>query len=86
VVQSMIWMVAVSGVLFGTPMSKAGRVITVTHLGDSGPGSLRAALEAGGPRVVVFAVGGELVLRRPLALERGVQSNLRGIGCAHWPG
>ncbi len=39
------------------------RVIKVTTLKPDGPGSLRAALEAEGPRVVVFEVGGNIDLR-----------------------
>ncbi len=37
---------------------RGGRVIYVTNLLDSGPGSLRAAVEAKGPRTVIFRVGG----------------------------
>ena len=47
---------------------RGGRVYTVTHLGDDGPGSLRAALQASGPRVVVFAVAGTIDLRRELRI------------------
>ena len=36
------------------------RVIKVTNLNTKGPGSLRAALEAEGPRVVVFEVAGNI--------------------------
>jgi hypothetical protein len=36
------------------------RVIKVTNLNDFGPGSLRAALEAEGPRVVIFEVSGNI--------------------------
>ncbi len=41
-----------------------GRVIRVTSLGQDGPGTLRAAIEAKGPRLVVFEVGGIIDLAR----------------------
>ncbi len=37
---------------------RGGRVIVVTNLNDSGPGSFRAACESAGPRIVVFNVAG----------------------------
>lgn len=37
---------------------RGGRVITVTTLAPSGPGSLQAALNEDGPRTIVFAVSG----------------------------
>jgi len=37
---------------------RGGRVIKVTNLNASGPGSLNAACQAEGPRIVVFDVGG----------------------------
>lgn len=37
---------------------RGGKVIVVTNLNDSGPGSFRAACEAAGPRIVVFNVAG----------------------------
>jgi hypothetical protein len=40
----------------------AGRVLHVTQLEPNGPGSLRDALEADGPRLVVFDVGGVIDL------------------------
>lgn len=49
---------------FGTHTSggRGGPVIVVTTLASDGPGSLRAALETSGPRIVVFAVSGVIDL------------------------
>lgn len=47
-----------------TPGGLGGKVIRVTNLNVAGPGSLRAALEAKGPRVVVFEAGGVIDLQR----------------------
>jgi pectate lyase len=47
---------------------RGGRVIAVTTLADSGPGSLRAALTATGPRIVVFRVGGTINLLTRITL------------------
>lgn len=41
---------------------RRGQVIYVTSLADSGPGTFRAALEASGPRVVLFKIGGTITL------------------------
>jgi hypothetical protein len=48
---------------------RGGRVFKVTHLGDTGPGSLRAAIEADVPRTVLFDVGGRIVLRDKLVVR-----------------
>ena len=47
-----------------TPGGRGGRILRVTTLAGEGPGSIRAALEAEGPRIVVFEVGGVIDLKR----------------------
>ncbi len=48
---------------------RGGRVLAVTNLDDSGPGSLRTAVEAKGPRTVVFRVSGTIELKTPLRIR-----------------
>ena len=52
-----------------TPGGRGGRTIAVSTLADAGPGSLRAAVTAAGPRTVVFTVAGLLTLDSPLVIR-----------------
>jgi len=45
---------------------RGGKVLFVTNLNDAGPGSLREAVEAKGPRTVIFRVGGTIELKKLL--------------------
>jgi len=47
-----------------TPGGRGGKVIPVVNLKDSGPGSLRAACEAEGARIVIFRVAGIIDLKK----------------------
>jgi pectate lyase len=69
-----------------TPGGRGGRIIRVTTLDGSGPGSLREAVEASGPRIVVFEVGGvidldrhTLVIREPYLTIAGQTAPSPGV-------
>jgi pectate lyase len=52
-----------------TTGGRGGKVIAVTSLEDSGPGTLRAAIDAEGPRIVVFRVAGTIYLKSALEIK-----------------
>src|SRR5215813_10035280 len=56
---------------FGTNTQggRGGKVIFVTNLDDSGPGSFRAACDAEGPRIVIFRVSGLITLASPITVK-----------------
>jgi hypothetical protein len=47
---------------------RKGKILRVTNLDDSGPGSLRAAVEDSQPRVVVFELSGNIVLTKTMKI------------------
>ncbi len=64
---------------------RGGKVIEVTNLNASGPGSFKAAIEEKGPRIVVFKVGGTIrsnnhfVIRNPYITIAGQTAPGDGI-------
>ncbi|HEY4370146.1 MAG TPA: hypothetical protein VGN07_23140 [Steroidobacteraceae bacterium] len=65
---------------------RGGKIIRVTTLAPTGPGSLSAALDADGPRIVVFEVGGvidfarrEIKITKPFLTVAGQTAPSPGI-------
>jgi hypothetical protein len=53
-----------------TRAGRFGAIIRVTNLNSAGAGSLRAALEVAGPRIVVFEVGGVIDIAEALTITQ----------------
>jgi len=56
---------------FGThsPGGRGGKVIVVSNLNDSGPGSLREACTQEDPRIIVFEIGGYITLESDIDIR-----------------
>jgi hypothetical protein len=52
-----------------TPGGRGGKIFEVINLDDSGPGTLRSAFEAQGPRIVIFRVSGIITLKKVLTIS-----------------
>lgn len=61
-----------------TPGGRGGRIIRVTTLAAGGPGSFKAALEAEGPRIIVFEVGGVIDMGRQTITVRNPYVTIAG--------
>lgn len=54
-----------------TTGGRGGKVFFVDNLNDKGQGSLRKAIEAEGPRTIIFRVSGNIELTKPVYIKNG---------------
>src|SRR5690606_10859349 len=54
-----------------TTGGRGGKVIFVENLNDKGNGSFRKAIEAEGPRTILFKVSGNIELSKPIYIKNG---------------
>ena len=54
-----------------TSGGRGGKVIFVTNLNDSGPGSLREAIKDKEPRIITFTVSGTISLKSEITIKHG---------------
>jgi len=52
-----------------TPAGRGGQIIKVTNLKASGSGSLKSAIDASGPRIIIFEVSGNIEINGRLKVE-----------------